>query len=119
MPNRWFQALTNGHSISLWRSTHRIQKQAKEFHIMVQQFHCYLGKSASLKEQELNGKQTGISKILLIWTKQYSNPVSTLKAQHTAPQEKKPIGDGQLGKDKPNVSELSNLIFLSMVCRAF
>ena len=46
--------------ISLWRPTHTVLKQSEQFRITVQQFHCYLRKSASLKEQELNGKQTGV-----------------------------------------------------------
>ena len=60
MSNRWFQAFTDGYNISLWHPTHSTQKQADAFRIMVQQFYLYLRKSASLKEQDLNGKQTGV-----------------------------------------------------------
>lgn len=60
MSNRWFTVFKLRYNISLRRPTHTAQKQSEDFRVTVQQFHCYLRRTATIKEEELKDKQTGL-----------------------------------------------------------
>ena len=58
MSNRRFTAFKSRYNISLRRPTHTAQKQSEDFR--VQQFARYLRRTATIKEEELKEKQTGL-----------------------------------------------------------